>query len=120
MPGNRITRINEGILRELTGLMRELKDPRLGQGLVSITRVEATQDLKFAKVYLSVYGEVDQKEMRKGLRSSAGFLRRELAHRLDFRTVPELTFVLDDSITHGAKILGMIEELNHSEDRTDG
>ncbi len=111
MPGNRIGRINEEIQRELASLIRTVKDPRV-HGLVSITAVETTPDLRYAKVYVSVLDSSDVKEVVKGLKSAAGYLRRELGRALPLRYTPELQFVADDSIHQGAHILSMLRDPN--------
>ena len=111
MASNRIGRINEEIQRELAALFRTVKDPRV-HGLVSITHVETTPDLRYAKVYVSVLDKSDVKEVVKGLRSAGGYLRRELGRALQLRYTPELTFVADDSIAEGAHILELIEKLD--------
>ncbi|HPE15574.1 MAG TPA: 30S ribosome-binding factor RbfA [Oscillospiraceae bacterium] len=110
MPSNRIGRINEEIARELSALLRTLKDPRV-QGLVSITAVETTGDLRFAKVYVSMLDRTQEKEVMRGLKSAAGFLRRELGARLSLRMTPELVFAADDSIDKGAHILSILRGL---------
>ena len=98
--------------------MREVKDPRIKDAFISITSVEATGDLKFAKVYYSAMMG-DKKEVAKGLKSSAGYIRRQLAIRLNLRMTPELSFYEDNSIAHGAKISKLLESIEISED-TDG
>ena len=107
MASNRIGRINEEIQRELATLIRTVKDPRV-HGLVSITAVETTPDLRFSKIYVSVLDKSDVKEVVKGLKSAAGYLRRELGAALKLRYTPELQFVEDDSIGQGAHILSML------------
>ena len=107
MASNRIGRINEEIQRELATLIRTVKDPRV-HGLVSITAVETTPDLRFSKIYVSVLDKSDVKEVVKGLKSAAGYLRRELGSALKLRYSPELQFVEDDSIGQGAHILSML------------
>ena len=107
MASNRIGRINEEIQRELATLIRTVKDPRV-HGLVSITAVETTPDLRFSKIYVSVLDKSDVKEVVKGLTSAAGYLRRELGAALKLRYTPELQFVEDDSIGQGAHILSML------------
>ncbi|MBS5134316.1 MAG: 30S ribosome-binding factor RbfA [Oscillospiraceae bacterium] len=107
MASNRIGRINEEIQRELATLIRTVKDPRV-HGLVSITAVETTPDLRFSKIYVSVLDKSDVKEVVKGLKSAAGYLRRELGSALELRYTPELQFVEDDSIGQGAHILSML------------
>ena len=113
MASTHIQRINEDIRFCLSGLLREVKDPRVQQGdLLSIIRTETTGDLRYCKVYLSVYGEVNEKELRRGLKSCSGWLRRELGSSLSLRYVPELQFVLDHSIEHGEHIHQMLQDLN--------
>lgn len=111
MPSNRIGRINEEVMRELARLLPTVKDPRLGGGLLSIIRCEVTNDLRWCKVYLSTLGQFDEKELKKGLKSCSGYLRRELAHSLSLRYTPELVFVLDDSIQEGAHINQLLHQL---------
>lgn len=111
MPSNRIGRINEEVMRELARLLPTVKDPRLGGGLLSIVRCEVTNDLRWCKVYLSTLGQFDMKELKKGLKSCSGYLRRELAHSLSLRYTPELVFVLDDSIQEGAHINQLLHQL---------
>ena len=111
MASNRIGRINEEIQRELSSLIRTVKDPRV-HGLVSITAVDTTPDLRYAKIFVSVLDKSDVKEVVKGLRSAGGYLRRELGRSLQLRYTPELTFVADDSIAGGAHILELIEKLD--------
>ena len=116
MPSNRIGRINEEIQRELSDLMRTLKDPRVQKTMVSVTRVETTADLHYAKVYVSVYDKEQAKEVFKGLKSSGGYLRHELANRLSLRHTPELVWAEDHSITYGARILDILSKLDIPED----
>ena len=111
MASNRIGRINEEIQRELSSLIRTVKDPRV-HGLVSITAVDTTPDLRYAKIFVSVLDKSDVKEVVKGLRSAGGYLRRGLGRSLQLRYTPELTFVADDSIAEGAHILELIEKLD--------
>ena len=116
MPSNRIGRINEEIQRELSDLLREVKDPRLQKTMVSVTRVDTTADLRYAKVYVSVYDKDLSKEVFKGLKSCGGFLRHELAARLSLRYTPELVWEEDHSITYGARILDILSKLDIPED----
>ena len=109
MASNRIGRINEEIQRELSSLIRTVKNPRV-HGLVSITAVETTSDLRYAKIFVSVLDKSDVKEVVKGLKSAAGYLRRELGSALNLRYTPELLFVEDDSIGQGAHILSMLRD----------
>ena len=120
MASNRIGRINEEIQRELSGQLRRLKDPRVSQvGMVSITRVDTTGDLRYARVYISVLDKAQEKEVLKGLKSAAGFLRRELGHALQLRYTPELQFIGDNSIQHGAHILEMLRQVEWADQARD-
>ena len=109
MASNRIGRINEEIQRELASLIRTVKDPRV-HGLVSITAVDTTSDLRYSRIYVSVLDKSDVKEVVKGLKSAAGYLRRELGAALKLRYTPELQFVEDDSIGQGAHILSLLRD----------
>ncbi|NMA38469.1 MAG: 30S ribosome-binding factor RbfA [Papillibacter sp.] len=112
MATNRIGRINEDIQRELSSLIRNVKDPRVQQGMISITGVDTTNDLRYAKVYLSILGDVNEKELKKGLKSASPWLRRELGSLLSLRYTPELIFERDSSIEYGADIAKIINELD--------
>lgn len=116
MPSNRIGRTNDDIQRVLSTLLRQIKDPRVQQGMISVTRVETTGDLRYAKVWLSVYGELDEKQFRRGLHSASGWLRRELGTSLSLRYTPELVFEIDHSIAYGAHISSMLESLDIPKD----
>lgn len=122
MASNRIGRINEEIQRELSEQLRRLKDPRVSQtGMVSVTWVDTTGDLRYARVYISVLDKSQEKDVLKGLKSAAGFLRRELGRTLQLRYTPELQFLPDDSIQHGAHILEMLRDIERREEqRSDG
>lgn len=111
MASNKLARTNDDIQRVLSGLLTQVKDPRVQQGMISVTRVETTGDLRYAKVWLSVLGLENEKEFRKGLRSASGWLRRELGAALSLRYTPELVFEVDHSIEQGAYISGLIEKL---------
>ena len=116
MASNRIGRINEEIQKELSSLIRNLKDPRVQDTMISITHVEATPDLRYAKVYVSFLQEDRAEGALKGLKSAGGYLRRELGHALQLRYTPELVWALDDSITYGAKMLKLINSLDTGKD----
>lgn len=120
MASNRIGRINEEIQRELSDLLRNLKDPRVQNTMISITRVETTPDLRWAKVYVSFLEENRAKEAIKGLKSAGGYLRRELGRALQLRYTPELQWELDDSITYGAKMLKLINSLDCGDSGDEG
>ena len=107
MASNRIGRINEEIQREMSSLIRTVKDPRV-TGMISVTAVDTTPDLKFCKIYISVLDKSDCQQVLKGLKSASGYLRRELGRALNLRNTPELTFVQDNSIDQGAHILDML------------
>ena len=120
MASNRINRINEEIQKELSNLLRTVKDPRVQGTMISITRVETTPDLRYAKVYVSFLEEQKAAEARKGLKSAGGWLRREVGNDLKLRYTPELVWALDDSITYGAKLLSLINSLEvKSDDESD-
>ena len=114
MASNRIGRINEEIQRELSDLIRGLKDPRV-QTMLSITRVDTTSDLRYAKVHISVLEESRENEAMKGLRSAGGWLRRELGQKLQLRYTPELVFELDDSLKYGAHMFDLLERLEREQ-----
>ena len=110
MASNRIGRINDEIRRELSDILRSVKDPRVSQSMLTITHVDTTSDLRYARIYLTALDRTGEKDLMRGLKSASGFLRRELGSRLNLRYTPELQFFADDSIAHGAHILDM---LNH-------
>ena len=116
MASNRIGRINEEIQKELASLLRNLKDPRVQNTMISITRVETTPDLRYAKVYASFLEDNKANDALKGLKSASGYLRRELGRALQLRYTPELVWTLDDSITYGAKMLKLINSLEVKSD----
>ena len=118
MASNRINRINEEIQKELSSLLRTVKDPRVQDTMISITRVETTPDLRYTKVYVSFLQEEKAKEAMKGLQSAGGFLRRQLGSNLKLRYAPEIVWALDDSITYGARMLKLINslEVKHDEE----
>lgn len=112
---NRIQRVNEDIRLVISKLLRDVKDPRIHQGIISVTHVETTGDLKFSKIYLSVLGLEDEREFKRGLKSASGWLRRELCRSLDLRNTPELIFELDNSIEHGSHILDILHDVKEKE-----
>ena len=120
MANNRIARTNDDIQRVLSELLRSVKDPRVQQGMLNVTRVETTGDLRYAKVWISVYGMKDEKEFRRGLKSASGWLRRELAKSQSLRYTPELVFELDHSIEYGAHISSLLNELDIRPDEEAG
>lgn len=123
---NRINRIDEEYKKELSNIIdRELKDPNI-TGLISVTKVKVTTDLKYAKVYVSIMGSKNLKDTMKGLKNASGYIRTELAKRINLRNTPEITFEIDDSIEYGAKIDNILKEImpkkevNGSEDNDIG
>ena len=116
MASNRINRINEEIQKELSSLLRTVKDPRVQDTMISITRVETTPDLRYTKVYVSFLQEEKSKEAMAGLKSAAGWIRRQLGTNLKLRYAPEIVWALDDSITYGAHMLNLINSLGVKHD----
>ena len=116
MPSNKLARTNDDIQFVISKLLREVKDPRVQQGMISVTRVETTGDLRYSKVWLSVLGMRDEKEFRRGLRSASGYLRRELGNHMKLRYTPELIFEIDHSIEYGAQINEVINSLEIDHD----
>lgn len=112
----RTTRVAELLREELADLiLREVKDPRVSRGLISITEVQVSPDLRRATVYVSHLGdEAERDDALKGLQNSAHFMHRELMHRLKLRNVPELVFRFDPSIERGARLASLINEVSHN------
>ncbi|MBR5216851.1 MAG: 30S ribosome-binding factor RbfA [Oscillospiraceae bacterium] len=111
MASNRIGRINDEIRRELSDILRTVKDPRVSQSMLTITHVDTTSDLRYARIYLTALDRTGEKDLMRGLKSASGYLRRELGSRLNLRYTPELQFFADDSIAHGAHILDMLSHV---------
>ena len=111
MASNRIGRINEEIRAELSSILRTVKDPRVSQSMLTITHVDTTSDLRYARIYLTALDRTGEKDLMRGLKSASGYLRRELGSRLNLRYTPELQFFADDSIAHGAHILDMLSHV---------
>ncbi len=115
MAGYRIDRASEDIKREIIAIIRELKDPRVLDKMLTVVRVEVSSDASYAKVYISALEGLDTaKEAVKGLKSATGYVRREVGKRLHLRKTPELVFIADDSIEHGMNIVKIMDDLgNH-------
>ena len=110
MAGYRVGRVSEDIKREIVAVIRELKDPRVKDKILTVVRVDVSSDLSFAKVYVSsMSGIEDAKEAVKGLTSATGLIRREVGSKLHLRKTPELKFIADDSVEHGMEIFKKIE-----------
>ena len=116
MASNKLGRTNDDIQRVISSLLRNVKDPRVQQGMISVTRVETTGDLRYSKIWLSVLGMKDEKEFKKGLKSASGWLRRELGSAMNLRYTPELVFEVDQSIEYGAHISQVINSLDIKQD----
>lgn len=113
MSFKRTDRISEEIKKELSSIIRELKDPRIPM-MTSVVSVHVTNDLRYAKAYISVMGTGEEKKAAiKGLMSAAGFIRREIGNRIKLRCVPEFTFTEDSSIEYGAHINELLNQLNN-------
>ena len=115
MASNRIGRINDEIRRELSDILRTVKDPRVSQSMLTITHVDTTSDLRYARIYVSCLNKDQEKDVMKGLKSAAGYLRRELGHALQLRYTPELQFIADDSIQYGAHILEVLRKVERED-----
>ena len=115
-----ILRINEDIQRELSALLRNIKDPRINQGMISITAVDTTGDLSQSKIHLSVYDLKSKKEFMKGLKSASGHLRYELGRALSLRHTPQLQFELDKSLERGARVTSILSDLDIAPDENTG
>ncbi|MGN0158945.1 MAG: 30S ribosome-binding factor RbfA [Brotaphodocola sp.] len=107
------TRINMEVQRELSEIIRsEIKDPRVAGSMISVVSVEVTPDLKYCKAFISVLGDQDKaNDAMVGLNSAVGYIRRELARRINLRNTPELTFILDQSIEYGVNMSRLIDEV---------
>ena len=115
MPSHRMGRITEDVKRELTAILRKVKDPRV-QGLISIVGVDVTSDLSYCTVYISAMEGMDRaKEAVKGLKSASGFIRHELGERLPLRKVPQLLFRPTNSIERGANIERILNDLKEEQ-----
>ena len=121
MPRYRRNRINESVTEEISAILREVKDPRVAGAMLTITGSDVTADLKFAKIYYSVYGEFtdeEEKDLKKGLRSVSSFIRSQLAQRLNLRITPELSFIRDNGVKHGADIAAILKTLENERTET--
>jgi ribosome-binding factor A len=117
MAGYRIDRVSEDIKREIIAIVRELKDPRVLDKMLTVVRVEVSSDASYAKVYISALeGLETAKEAAKGLKSATGYVRREVGKRLHLRKTPELVFIADDSIEHGMNIVKIMDDLRTEEE----
>lgn len=117
MNSKRINRISEEVKRTISDIVQnELKDPRI-PSITSISHVEVTNDLSYAKVYVSVLGnDFDRDEAIEGLNSAKGFIKKELSKKIKLRAMPELIFIKDDSIEKSLELDKLIDEVNHGDD----
>lgn len=117
MAGYRIDRVSEDIKREIVAIIRELKDPRVMDKLLTVVRVDVNADASAAKVYISALDGIETAQTAvKGLVAATGYIRREVGQRLRLRKTPELKFIADDSIAHGMNIIKKMEDLNTEKD----
>jgi len=109
----RLMRINDEILRECANIIRQdIKDPRIST-MVTVTKADTTNDLSYAKIFVSIMGDDEQKkEVLEGLTAAAGFIRRGIAERINLRATPELKFLIDDSLEYSLKMAKLIKEAN--------
>jgi len=108
----RRTRINDEVTRVVAEAIRTVKDPRVAGAMITITKADVTGDLKFAKIYFSVFGEEENiKEIKTGLYSAAGYLRSYIARELNLRITPELSFEHDKGMEHGADIMRLLRKI---------
>ena len=120
MASQRLNRISEEIRKELSLIiMNDIKDPRVS-AMCSITTVKVTPDLKFAKAFVSVFGNEKEKESSlEGLKNASGFIRKKIGERLKLRNLPEIHFEIDDSIEHGSRINQLINQIKKEEGEED-
>lgn len=113
----RAQKVAEAIKREVSDLLlRGIKDARVRSGMVSVTRVEVTGDLRHAKIYVSVYGsEADAEQAMAGLNSASGFIRSEIGKRVPLRFTPEVHITQDYSLAHGAEVLALLDRIKQED-----
>lgn len=118
----RKNKINGAFAEECAQIVREVKDPRVSDVWITVMNADVSADLKFAKVYYSVLGECDDRELAKGLKSAAPFIRSRLAERLNLRITPEITFIRDEGVKHGAEISALLKsvEADLTDDENEG
>lgn len=108
-------KVNDRLTTELSQILREIKDPRISSVFISVTGVDCSPDLKFAKVFYSVLGDFDPKEVATGLKSATGFVRSQLAQRVNLRVTPELRFIYDESLKRGDEINRLFKQIEVKE-----
>lgn len=118
MANPRIIRINEAIRKEVAELIRtEIKDPKVSNALISVVEVNTTSDLKHCKIYISVLEDSKKEDAIKGLTAASGFIRKEIARRVNLRNTPELIFKIDESMEYGMKMSQIIHEVMKSNEK---
>ncbi|MBQ3791835.1 MAG: 30S ribosome-binding factor RbfA [Clostridia bacterium] len=113
-------RINDAVFEEVAVILREIKDPRISSVMITVTGAEVSGDLKYAKIFYSVLGEYDEKELKKGLKSVSPYVRSRLAHSLNLRQTPEISFVKDESVQRGAEISSLLKKILPAEEGQEG
>lgn len=112
---NRMDRVNEELKREISNVINyDLKNPNI-TGIISVTKVKTSPDLKSAKVYISLLNSKSKKNTLEGLKNATGYIRTEIAKRVNLRYTPELRFEVDDSMEYGARIETILKEINNKE-----
>ena len=119
MANYRKARVDEEIMKEMANILRTVKDPRVSGAFVSVTAVDCTADLKFAKIFYSVMGERRKGDTQKGLENASGYIRTCLAKALNLRITPELKFVESDAMKHGAHISELLKKVEAELDEAD-
>ena len=120
MPNFRSDRMSEDIQREIAAILREMKDPRLHNGIISVVRCETAHDLSYSKVYISSMNGLDTaKEAVKALKNAQGYIRRELGTRLRLRFAPALAFEATDSIEYSANISRLLNDIHYTTDENE-
>ena len=122
MPKYRQMRINDEMMKELSEIVRSIKDPRIKSSFISITAVDCTPDLKYAKIFYSVItkSEEEKADIAKGFKSASGFIRKQLAEKLNLRMTPELKFIFDESMAKGADITKLMKQVEEELRESDG
>lgn len=114
---NRMERVNEELKKEISSVIDlKLKNPNI-TGIISVTKVKTSPDLKFARVYISILNSKSKKNTLEGLKNASGFIRSEIARNVNLRYTPELVFEIDDTMEYGAKIENILSEIMPKEDK---
>lgn len=109
-------RINEEVRREIAGILKDIKDPRIPP-MPTVVSCDVSGDLEEAKVYVSFLSEYDEREAKQGLKASAGYIRKQLSEKMLMRTVPKIRFILDHSVETGARINQILKDINENENK---